>query len=174
MYIKISSIVSALLVMIFFSNQASAETVSSPSVNCRASASTNAAVIGTVRRGEKLSIIGRMNGWSQVETNRLPTCWIRSDLVVSDSSYQSSAKAGEYVGGSRSYLATQSRSSSGPAKSSTSKRSTKKKSSARRASQRRNSSYSSSNCPCRGSNVCIGPRGGRYCITSGGNKRYGV
>jgi uncharacterized protein YgiM (DUF1202 family) len=30
------------------------------------------------------------------------------------------------------------------------------------------------NCPCSGRNVCIGPRGGRYCITSGGNKRYGV
>jgi hypothetical protein len=29
-------------------------------------------------------------------------------------------------------------------------------------------------CPCSGNNVCIGPRGGRYCITSGGNKRYGV
>jgi len=29
-------------------------------------------------------------------------------------------------------------------------------------------------CPCSGSHVCIGPRGGRYCITSGGNKRYGV
>ena len=29
-------------------------------------------------------------------------------------------------------------------------------------------------CPCRGGNVCIGLRGGRYCITSGGNKRYGV
>jgi hypothetical protein len=29
-------------------------------------------------------------------------------------------------------------------------------------------------CPCNGGDVCIGPRGGRYCITSGGNKRYGV
>lgn len=29
-------------------------------------------------------------------------------------------------------------------------------------------------CACSGHNVCIGPRGGRYCITSGGNKRYGV
>ncbi|SMS12673.1 hypothetical protein CFBP1590__5087 [Pseudomonas viridiflava] len=29
-------------------------------------------------------------------------------------------------------------------------------------------------CPCFSGNVCIGPRGGRYCITSGGNKRYGV
>lgn len=27
-------------------------------------------------------------------------------------------------------------------------------------------------CPCSSSQVCIGPRGGVYCITSGGNKRY--
>lgn len=27
-------------------------------------------------------------------------------------------------------------------------------------------------CPCSGSKVCVGPRGGRYCITSGGKKRY--
>lgn len=34
--------------------------------------------------------------------------------------------------------------------------------------------YSDGSCPCSGSRVCIGPRGGRYCITSGGNRRYGV
>jgi len=27
-------------------------------------------------------------------------------------------------------------------------------------------------CPCSGSKLCTGPRGGRYCITSSGNKRY--
>lgn len=32
--------------------------------------------------------------------------------------------------------------------------------------------YESGPCPCNGSNICIGPRGGRYCMTSGGNKRY--
>lgn len=32
---------------------------------------------------------------------------------------------------------------------------------------------STADCPCSGGDVCIGPRGGRYCITSGGNKRYG-
>jgi len=31
-----------------------------------------------------------------------------------------------------------------------------------------------SSCPCSSGNVCIGPRGGRYCITSGCHKRYGV
>jgi hypothetical protein len=30
----------------------------------------------------------------------------------------------------------------------------------------------SSSCPCGGGHVCVGPRGGRYCITAGGNKRY--
>lgn len=30
-----------------------------------------------------------------------------------------------------------------------------------------------SSCDCVTGNVCIGPRGGRYCITSGGSKRYG-
>lgn len=29
-------------------------------------------------------------------------------------------------------------------------------------------------CPCNGGKVCVGPRGGRYCITSSGGKRYGV
>lgn len=29
-------------------------------------------------------------------------------------------------------------------------------------------------CPYNGGNLCGGPRGGRYCITSNGNKRYGV
>jgi hypothetical protein len=28
-------------------------------------------------------------------------------------------------------------------------------------------------CPCGSGRVCVGPRGGRYCLTSAGNKRYG-
>ena len=28
------------------------------------------------------------------------------------------------------------------------------------------------NCPCSGSNNCYGYRGGQFCITSGGKKRY--
>lgn len=39
---------------------------------------------------------------------------------------------------------------------------------------RSRSDYVDGTCPCSGRRVCIGPRGGRYCITSGGNKRYGV
>lgn len=47
-----------------------------------------------------------------------------------------------------------------------------------RAHQSRQSSDGGSSrsgsCPCSGRHICTGPRGGRYCITSGGNKRYGV
>ncbi|MGY2257806.1 hypothetical protein [Pseudomonas sp. SDO55104_S430] len=39
---------------------------------------------------------------------------------------------------------------------------------------RKSTGYSDGSCSCRGGNVCYGPRGGRYCITSGGNKRYGI
>lgn len=31
---------------------------------------------------------------------------------------------------------------------------------------------SASNCACNSRNSCVGPRGGRYCITSSGNRRY--
>jgi hypothetical protein len=41
-------------------------------------------------------------------------------------------------------------------------------------SRNSNGYFSAGACPCSGSNICIGPRGGRFCITSGGNKRYGV
>jgi hypothetical protein len=34
--------------------------------------------------------------------------------------------------------------------------------------------FSGGSCPCGSGRICTGPRGGRYCITSGGNKRYGV
>lgn len=36
----------------------------------------------------------------------------------------------------------------------------------------RRASSSITGCPCSSNNNCFGPRGGRYCITSGGNKRY--
>jgi hypothetical protein len=39
---------------------------------------------------------------------------------------------------------------------------------------RKSNGYSDGDCSCSGRNVCYGPRDGRYCITSGGNKRYGI
>lgn len=37
----------------------------------------------------------------------------------------------------------------------------------------RSDNSSASACPCGSGKVCVGPRGGRYCLTPSGNKRYG-
>ncbi|RPE96302.1 hypothetical protein [Frederiksenia canicola] len=58
---------------------------------------------------------------------------------------------------------------SSPLPKSKSSKSTKSVSKPKKSSSR--SSYGGS-CPCSGSIDCVGPRGGTYCYTSGGNKRY--
>ncbi|WND04740.1 hypothetical protein [Acinetobacter soli] len=67
------------------------------------------------------------------------------------------------------------RGGSGKSYSSVSHSSYSSKGKSRSSSSRSSSGYasgSSDSCPCSGSNDCIGPRGGIYCYTSGGNKRY--
>lgn len=45
---------------------------------------------------------------------------------------------------------------------------------ARRPARRASRFYDNGGeCPCGSGRICIGPRGGRFCITSGGNKEYG-
>ncbi len=67
------------------------------------------------------------------------------------------------------------RGGSGKSYSSVSHSSYSSKGKSRSSSSRSSSGYasgSSDSCPCSGSNDCIGPRGGIYCYTSVGNKRY--
>ncbi|RSB52611.1 hypothetical protein [Acinetobacter soli] len=67
------------------------------------------------------------------------------------------------------------RGGSGKSYSSVSHSSYSSKGKSRSSISRSSSGYasgSSDSCPCSGSNDCIGPRGGIYCYTSGGNKRY--
>jgi len=42
----------------------------------------------------------------------------------------------------------------------------------RSAPQRAMGASVASECPCSGGKLCTGPRGGKYCITAGGNKSY--
>lgn len=48
------------------------------------------------------------------------------------------------------------------------------KKAAKKKKRRSGGGASGGYCPCGSGMICTGPRGGRYCITSGGNKRYGV
>lgn len=163
-----------------------AEVVAGNNVNCREEPSLSAPIVTTVTRGESVTVLVSDGSWSQVTLEGGTVCWIASRLL--ESSYRSgdspgrdtddatndtsassqttysSSRAGTYAGRSGSTRST-------PA-AKPSRTRTASKPSRRRGSGR--SGASGGSCPCSGPNVCIGPRGGRYCITSGGNKRYGV
>jgi hypothetical protein len=146
--------------------------VSARSLNCRAVPDASATVVTGLSRGGALAITEESGTWSKVENGEQP-CWVSSKFV-SDSAPAAAAESSRAstagllaAGGAAAY-------SGAKAKSSKSTRSKSRKSRNKLKRQRTLDSYDSQGCPCSGSNICIGPRGGRYCITSGGNKRYGV
>ncbi len=106
----------------------------------------------TLSGGTPVNVYEQKNNWSRISPASENERWVSSNYLCES--------AGCYV------------KKTTPASSSASQklRSAPPPSPARRHS---GTQYSSS-CPCSSGNVCIGPRGGRYCITSGGNKRYGV
>lgn len=130
--------------------QAQSRFVDASSVNCRTAASTSAAVITRFSRNQTVIVTSEEGGWSLIDHQ--PTCWISSAFLSTSMSIAPLVST--------------------PRASSPRSRGGGGGSSSGRSTQR--GIYSSGTCPCSGSRICIGPRGGRYCITSGGNKRYGV
>ncbi|WP_447753279.1 SH3 domain-containing protein [Sphingopyxis fribergensis] len=141
---------------------ASADYVSANTLNCRAGPAATQAVVAKLDRGQNVEVAETSGTWSRLAA---PDCWVLtrylSDDYVASSSTAPSSLYGSTTSGSNSYGLSTPRST---------RVSTKKKP----KSSKRRSSSTQSGCPCSGSQICIGPRGGRYCITSGGNKRYGV
>lgn len=163
-------------VLLALSGGAHAAQVSANSLNCRSRPDASAPVVAKLTRGRHVEVSEAGGGWSHVVS---PNCWVVARYLTADSVGYAPSRAHSYANsnrqsyGSPNYLSSTKKHSkkySATRKSSTSSRS--KRSSSRRSSGS-GGSYGGS-CPCSGSNVCIGPRGGRYCITSGGNKRYGV
>lgn len=170
--------------------------VSARSLNCRSNASPASSVVVGLRRGQQLAISEQRDGWSRVDGPQ--QCWVRSDLLADSSpiggseSQQSSygkVASGNHatrpngllssnIGADNSYEIPDVSLSDGRKTRARQEKPHRVRASYNRARSTRprsNNLYSGgSSCPCRGSRVCIGPRGGRYCITSGGNKRYGV
>lgn len=126
------------------------EYVQSRSLNCRSGPSTSSAIVESLSRSDFVRIARDENGWSLLD--RSSDCWVSSTYLSPTAPatprprrQASSQPQSAYSSGSRSSSSNRSR-----------------------------RVESAGSCPCSGSRVCIGPRGGRYCITSGGNKRYGV
>jgi hypothetical protein len=130
--------------------------VSTKKVRGRSEPNSNARTIDTLRSGEKVRILSRKGNWVKVAKGAT-SVWIVSTHVKRRSSSPNLLKSSSF-------------------KKQSSDKSTKAK---KRRVSRKNGYYStrgttSGSCPCNGGPVCVGPRGGRYCITSSGNKRYGV
>jgi hypothetical protein len=149
---------------------AHAETVLGDKVRCRAAARTSSPALGTLTRGARVPVLSRNGGWSYVDPAALPACWVRSDLLGSDVASYAMSSPRESASHARDRKASYARRSF---RHSALRLSVPR---GRHKATRRSfgSSYSGGSCPCGGGNICIGPRGGRYCITSGGNKRYGL
>lgn len=133
--------------------------VTAASLNCRATGSSSATRIEALSEGMSVGVVDEAGGWSLLD--RPTSCWVNSSYLATTPRPAQPQRFASTGGSSRS---------SGYSSSGSTRRSSG-------SSSTRRSAYSNPDagtCPCRGNRVCIGPRGGRYCITSGGNKRYGV
>jgi uncharacterized protein YgiM (DUF1202 family) len=156
------------------SGSASATTVTS-NVNCRNQPRVTARTIARISAGTDVSVERRRDDWSLIRhTPR--SCWVASRYLgeqttanANRASLQQTRAVSRSTYANRERISRPSRRSS--FRSSAPHRSTRRQSRARSAPSY---NYGGGSCPCSGRNICVGPRGGRYCITSGGNKRYGV
>ncbi len=119
--------------------------VQADALNGRTGPSTSARVSKRLSRGDSLRVVERRGDWAKVISGAA-TVWVALRHVASSPPQPRARSARPATLYSR------------PS----------------RSSKLRSNRYIDGTCPCSGSQVCIGPRGGRYCITSGGNKRYGV
>lgn len=145
------------------STPASADYVSANILNCRVGPNASEKVVSKLDRGQTVDVAEKSGTWSRLVA---PDCWVLTRYLSDDYVSSSTTRPSSLYGSSASSPSSYGLSSSGSTRASSGKKKAR--------SSKRRSSSSSSGCPCSGSQVCIGPRGGRYCITSGGNKRYGV
>ncbi len=146
--------------------------VSARSLNCRSSPDATAKPLRTLARNTFVSITQEESGWSKVDG--APPCWVSTAFLQTSpwtsGEATSTGRSGTVAAGvgAATYFASQ------PSRAQASKSTKSKRKKTRSSAAGKSRGYGSGTCPCSGRNVCIGPRGGRYCITSGGNKRYGV
>ncbi|UBB24831.1 SH3 domain-containing protein [Pseudoxanthomonas japonensis] len=120
------------------------------SIQLNVRSSPNGAVIGTLARGAPVGIYGNRGKWVRISRDGQPEQWVSGPNLCSE------------IGCAEAQSA--------PARSQSSDLTTSF--TPIETPRYRSSASPTYDCPCSRSANCIGPRGGRYCITSGGNKRY--
>lgn len=117
-------------------------------VKGRSSPSSTSKITRVFQNGDAVKIIKRQQNWIKVIQNGV-TFWVLAKHISSSAHVSPTATRSSLVG--RSF-----------------------KQSVNRSRTTKRTSFSSGSCPCGSGRICTGPRGGRYCITFGGNKKYGV
>ncbi len=156
--------------------------VAARSLNCRREPEGSAAVAEGLSRDDQVVVAERRGDWARL-TRVGGDCWVSGSFLADTplsgastvtSSHPSRAQGLVSSGVGSSVAAAGAGYAAGKVARSGRSHATSKRRSGSRSRRGSGSGHQASGCPCRGSQVCIGPRGGRYCITSGGNKRYGV
>ena len=155
--------------------------VAARSLNCRREPDGSAVVAEGLSRDDQVVVAERRGDWARLTRVR-GDCWVSNSFLAEaprgDASGSSSLTTGTQAlmssGTGSTVAAAGTGYVAGKAVASGRRHAVSKRRGASRSRRGSGGAYSGSGCPCSGSQVCIGPRGGRYCITSGGNKRYGV
>lgn len=117
--------------------------VNSDSINVRNK--PNGTIIDRLKRGQSVFIYDVSGDWERISKESESQRWVDSSLLCSyDGCYTGKTLKSSTVNRAATYTPV------------TSKKQT----------------YSIGGCSCGTGNYCYGPRGGRYCYTSGGNKSY--
>lgn len=161
-----------LLLAVIVSASPASAAITTANVNCRSAPETSGRLVSRIPVRTSVAVMSRLSEWSLV--NRVKAgCWVLSRYLDDGAAVSPNFSA-------PNHRAKRVRSSSQATRSHPRSyafgylppRKHRRSSTFRRS--RSSFSYGGGSCPCSGGNVCIGPRGGRYCMTSGGNKRYGV
>ena len=156
--------------------------VAARSLNCRRGPDGLAAVAEGLSRDDRVVVAERRGDWARI-TRVGGDCWVSGSLLADTPPGGASTLAGSHPSRAQGLVSSGVGQSVGAAGAGYATGKVAGSGRGHAASRRRSGSrgrrgwgsgYQGSGCPCSGSQVCIGPRGGRYCITSGGNKRYGV
>lgn len=114
----------------------------------------NGNAIASLTRGAQVSVYEQRASWSRISHAQSAERWVHNRYLCDSENCYVKSVASRNVQPQPAYR-------------------TEYQSAPARQAQPRNHP-DADNCSCSSGRVCIGPRGGRYCITAGGNKRYGV
>jgi hypothetical protein len=134
------------------------ETINVTHAGGRATPDRSGRVVVILRSGDRVRVVKTENGWKQVVKDGI-TIWILAKQLSATATPQAAT---------RTTTAPQ----QATTKSTQNARLPNRKPAVRPQKKKRQPS-GAIGCSCNSTRVCIGPRGGRYCLTANGNKVYG-